>query len=90
MSLRIGQHVVVPLGGVDQDAIVVEDRGLLAPGGTQLVRVHVLDSPVDYELPAEILRLDPERAEAAREMIQREAARLYAAWLERQDDSSDA
>lgn len=72
--LRVGQVVVVPLGGVDQDAIVVEYYGPLGDG-EQLVRLLVLDGPVEYRVPASLARLDEGRAAAVSRRLAGAAAR---------------
>jgi hypothetical protein len=40
-KVRVGKEVGVRLGGRVLPALVVEDRGNLGPGGTQVVRVEL-------------------------------------------------
>ena len=63
--LRVGDKVILVMGGREVVATVVEDRGLIGVSGRQIVRVEApvdLTYVADYELPADQLRLAPRSA----------------------------
>jgi hypothetical protein len=60
----VGDRVLVPWGqDLKIPAVVIEDRGPLAPGGKQVVRVRFLTDIIapyeESEFPAEMLERDP-------------------------------
>jgi hypothetical protein len=48
-KVRVGKEVGVRLGGHVLPALVVEDRGNLGPGGTQIVRVELMSKEPDLD-----------------------------------------
>jgi len=55
---RVGDRVKLKLGAHDVVATVIEDRGLLGPGGQQLVRVSVsaeTSDDLEFEVSASMV-----------------------------------
>lgn len=48
---KVGEHVRLRRMYQATDAVIVEDRGLLAPGGRRVYRIRVLIPPGDGDQP---------------------------------------
>jgi len=48
-KVRVGKEVGVRLGGLVLPALIIEDRGNLGPGGSQVVRVELRSKEQDRD-----------------------------------------